>query len=170
MEPPEAEPEAEPEAVGEDGEIGDGTAAGEPWAEEEAEEEEIILPAEPALCVKYIGTLGNFLLTLDGIDSKKIFECSWDIPMPMQVIAAHEHPITSIVSSSSGDHILTGCRGGVVQVRDKDLSGSTHESNKHHPTATTVRLAGWRRRSTSAFCSPLVPTATSSWSTCHSPR
>jgi WD40 repeat protein len=126
---PEGEPEPEPE---DGGELQDGTEAGAPWNEDEAEEEEvIILPPEPALCVKYIGTLGNFLLTLDGVDSKKLYECSFDVEFPLRVVDAHAHPITDIVPSTSGDYLLTGCKGGVVQVRSKDFNGHVYESKMH---------------------------------------
>ena len=123
--------DAEPEAEPEDGAAGGEFAGGEAEAEEEAE---IILPPEPALAVMYIGDLGNFLLTLGGIDAKAIYECSFDVPFPLRTVPSHAHAITELALTNDGEYLLSGCEGGVVQIRKVGFIGSTWESKMHDRT------------------------------------
>ena len=116
------EPEAEPEPEPEDGAIPD---------EEVEEEEVIVLPPEPALSAMYVGELGNFLLTLDGVDSGHIYECSFDIGFPLRDIETDGSVVTSMRYSTSRDFILAGCRGGIIEILPADLDGPAWRSTMH---------------------------------------
>ena len=95
---------------------------------EEGEEEvaEVVpeAPPEPALAIAYQGNSGNFNLTLGGIDSNAIYECSFDVKdYPVKVVEAHSAPCRVMGSSSVTAYMITGADNGEVQVRNSDATG-----------------------------------------------